>query len=167
MMMLHKAYGIGSMAIPAPQATLMKMIVQGIMTGHLPWTLVAIGVALAVFCYLVDLPVLAVAIGIYLPLGLNSAVFAGGILRYLVERRAKHNADEQAVDKGILLASGMVAGGALMGIVVGIFAAIGVNIGFGLKLLPTVSKNNLLALVMFMLLGAWMYWYSLRKARSE
>ena len=167
MMMLHKAYGIGSMAIPAPQATLMKMIVQGIMTGHLPWTLVAIGVALAVFCYLVDLPVLAVAIGIYLPLGLNSAVFAGGILRYLVERRATHNADEQAVDKGILLASGMVAGGALMGIVVGIFAAIGVNIGFGLKLLPTVSKNNLLALVMFMLLGAWMYWYSLRKARSE
>ena len=63
LMMLHKAYGVGSMAIPAPQATLMKLIVEGIMTGQLPWTLVAIGVSLAVFCYLVDLPILAVAIG--------------------------------------------------------------------------------------------------------
>jgi putative OPT family oligopeptide transporter len=167
LMMLHKAYGIGSMAIPAPQATLMKMIVEGIMTGQLPWTLVAIGVALAIFCYLVDLPVLAVAIGIYLPLSLTSAVFAGGILRSLVERRAKAKDNEQAVDKGVLLASGMVAGGALMGIVVGMFAALGVNIGIGLKLFPAVSKSNLLALVMFLLLGAWMYWYSLRKAQPE
>jgi putative OPT family oligopeptide transporter len=157
------------MAIPAPQATLMKLIVQGIMTGQLPWTLVAIGVALAVFCYLVDLPILAVAIGIYLPLGLTSAIFAGGIIRSLVERKAKKQGDEDAIaiDKGVLLASGLVAGDALMGIVVGMFAALGVNIGLGLKLFPAVSKSNLVALVMFLLLGAWMYWYSLRKARPE
>jgi putative OPT family oligopeptide transporter len=169
LMMLHKAYGVGSMAIPAPQATLMKLIVQGIMTGQLPWTLVAIGVALAVFCYLVDLPILAVAIGIYLPLGLTSAIFAGGIIRSLVERKAKKQGDEDAIaiDKGVLLASGLVAGDALMGIVVGMFAALGVNIGLGLKLFPAVSKSNLVALVMFLLLGAWMYWYSLRKARPE
>jgi putative OPT family oligopeptide transporter len=169
LMMLHKAYGVGSMAIPAPQATLMKLIVQGIMTGQLPWTLVAIGVALAVFCFLVDLPILAVAIGIYLPLGLTSAIFAGGIIRSLVERKAKQQGDKEeiAVDKGVLLASGLVAGDALMGIVVGMFAALGVNIGIGLKLFPAVSKSNLVALVMFLLLGAWMYWYSLRKARPE
>jgi uncharacterized oligopeptide transporter (OPT) family protein len=168
LMMLNKAYGVGSMAIPAPQATLMKLIVQGIMTGQLPWTLVAVGVALALFCYLVDLPILAIALGIYLPLGLTSAIFAGGIVRSLVERKAKQKADEEAVavDKGVLLASGLVAGGALMGIVVGMFAALGVNIAFGLKLFPAVSKSNLLALVMFVLLGAWMYWYSLRKDRT-
>ena len=136
LMMLNKAYGVGSMAIPAPQATLMKLIVQGIMTGQLPWTLVAVGVALAVFCFLVDLPILAVALGIYLPLGLTSAVFAGGIIRSLVERKAKQPADEEAVDKGVLLASGIVAGDALMGIVVGLFAALGINIAFGIKLFP-------------------------------
>jgi len=168
-MMLHKAYGVGSMAIPAPQATLMKLIVQGIMTGQLPWTLVAVGVALAVFCYLVDLPILAVAIGIYLPLGLTSAIFAGGIIRSLVERKAKQKGDVDAiaVDKGVLLASGLVAGDALMGIVVGMFAALGINIGIGLKLFPAASKSSLLALVMFMLLGALMYWYSLRKEQPE
>jgi len=86
-----------------------------------------------------------------------------------VERKAKQQGDEEAVavDKGVLLASGLVAGGALMGIVVGMFAALGVNIGIGLKLFPAVSKSNLLALVMFLLMGAWMYWYSLRKARTE
>jgi putative OPT family oligopeptide transporter len=169
LMMLHKAYGIGSMAIPAPQATLMKLIVQGIMTGQLPWTLVAVGVALALFCFLVDIPILAVALGIYLPLGLTSAIFAGGLIRSLVERRAKQDgdADELAVDKGILLASGLVAGDALMGIVVGMFAALKVNIAFGLKLFPSVSKSNMLTIVMFILLGAWMYWYSLRKAQPE
>ena len=78
LMMLNKAYGIGSLAVPAPQATLMKMIVQGIMTAQLPWTLVAVGVALAVFCFLVDIPILAVALGIYLPIGLTAAVCAGG-----------------------------------------------------------------------------------------
>jgi preprotein translocase subunit YajC len=128
-----------------------------------------VGVALAVFCYLVDLPILAIALGIYLPLGLTSAIFAGCIIRSLVERKAKQQGDEEAVavDKGVLLASGLVAGGALMGIVVGMFAALGVNIALGLKLFPAVSKSNLLALVMFLLLGAWMYWYSLRKARTE
>jgi putative OPT family oligopeptide transporter len=169
LMMLNKAYGVGSMAIPAPQATLMKMIVQGIMTAQLPWTLVAIGVALAIFCYLVDLPVLSVAIGIYLPLGLTSAVFAGGLLRSLVERSAKRkgDADEKAVDKGVLLASGMVAGDALIGIVIGLFAAVGTKIAFGPMLFPAVAKSPLLSLVMFLLLAGWMYWYSCSRERTK
>jgi uncharacterized oligopeptide transporter (OPT) family protein len=140
----------------------MKMIVQGIMTAQLPWTLVAIGVALAVFCYLVDLPVLAVAIGIYLPLGLTSAVFAGGLIRSLVERASRRDGvvDDTAVDKGVLLASGMVAGDALIGIVIGLFAAIGFKIGFGQVLFPAIAKSSLLSLAMFLLLAGWMFWYS-------
>lgn len=167
LMLMNRAYGIGSQAVPAPQATLMKMIVQGIMNAELPWTLVAVGVALALFCFLVDVPILAVALGIYLPIGLTSAVLAGGIIRTLIERKAKDKANEHAVDKGILLASGIVAGDALMGIVVGLFAAIQINIAFGTKLFPAMAKSNLLSLVMFVLLGVWMYWYTLRKARPE
>jgi len=167
LMLLHKAYGIGSAAVPAPQATLMKLIVEGIMTAQLPWTLVAVGVALALFCFLADLPILAVALGIYLPLGLTSAVFAGGLVRVLVEKRAERTKNEGAVDNGILLASGIVAGDALIGIVVGLFAALGINIAFGLTLFPAFAKSSLVALVMFMLLGGWIYWYSLRKGRPE
>ena len=125
LMLLNTAYGIGSQAVPAPQATLMKMIVQGIMTAQLPWTLVAVGVALALFCFLVDVPILAVALGIYLPIGLTTASVRRRHHQELSSRgRTKEPANDDAVDKGILLASGIVAGDALMGIVVGLFAAL-------------------------------------------
>jgi len=180
-MLLNTAYGIGEAAVPAPQATLMKLIVEGIMTAQLPWTLVMIGVALAAFCFLVNIPILAVALGLYLPLGLSSAVFAGGIVRDLVERSTRMTREKDAaangtapeegaeaekdvaVEKGILLASGLVAGDALIGIVIGIFAALGTDIALGLHWFPTIAGSQLLAFGMFLLLAIWVYWYSLRK----
>ncbi len=180
-MLLNTAYGIGDAAVPAPQATLMKLIVEGIMTAQLPWTLVLIGVALAAFCFLVNIPILAVALGLYLPLGLSSAVFAGGIVRDLVERSTRITREkdaaasktapvegaepekDKAVEKGILLASGLVAGDALIGIVIGLFAALGTDIALGLRWFPTIAGSQLLAFGMFLLLAIWMYWYSLRK----
>lgn len=193
LMLLDTAYGIGGDAVPAPQATLMRMIAEGIMTAELPWTLVFIGAAIAVFCYLANLPILAVALGIYLPIGLCSAIFAGGIVREVVERimtyknkgkNTKLNATSKvkdegengkgdnplldaAVEKGILLASGLVAGDALMGIVIGIFAVIGIDIGFGLKLIPWLSTNNLFSFAMFVLLGIWIFIYSTKKAKVK
>jgi putative OPT family oligopeptide transporter len=190
LILLNSAYGIGDVAVPAPQATLMKMIVNGIMTAQLPWTLVFIGVAMAVFCFMAKIPILAVALGIYLPIGLTAAIFAGGIVRDLVERKMKpvakeedadndktdddktnekeKNADlDKAVEKGILLASGLVAGDALVGIVIGIFAAIGTDIAFGLKLFPVIAGSNLVAFVMFLLLAIWIYIYSTRKDGSK
>jgi putative OPT family oligopeptide transporter len=185
LILLNTAYGIGDVAVPAPQATLMKLIVEGIMTAQLPWTLVMIGVALALFCYLAKLPILAVALGIYLPMGLTAAVFSGGIVRDLVERKMGRTPKERAaaegkdvvvkwdeekdkaVEKGILLASGLVAGDALMGIVIGIFAAIGTDIAFGLKLFPAVAESPLLAFALFLLLAIWVYVYATRKARSR
>ncbi len=193
LILLNTAYGIGDVAVPAPQATLMKMIVQGIMTAQLPWTLVFIGVALAAFCFLANIPILAVALGIYLPIGLCAEIFSGGIVRDLVERSMKSTPKDRdvavaggealskgmdvekeenvekdkAVKKGILLASGLVAGDALIGIVIGIFAAIGTDIAFGLKLFPVIAKSNLLAFGMFLLLAIWIYVYSTRKARSK
>ena len=194
LILLNKAYGIGGVAVPAPQATLMKLIVQGIMTAQLPWTLVLIGVALAGFCFLADIPILAVALGIYLPIGLNAAVFSGGIVRDLVERSMRTTAKDReialsegslagktaeeietslsarkdkAVEKGILLASGLVAGDALIGIVIGAFAAAGTSIAFGLKWFPVIAGSQLLAFAMFLLLAIWLYWYATRQARSQ
>ncbi len=185
LILLNSAYGIGDVAVPAPQATLMKMIVEGIMTAQLPWTLVFIGVALAVFCFMAKIPILAVALGIYLPIGLTAAIFAGGIVRDLVERKMQPAAKgkdakddkavekggnvavDKAVEKGILLASGLVAGDALIGIVIGIFAAIGTDIAFGLKLFPVIAGSNLTAFGMFLLLAIWIFIYSTRKDRSK
>src|SRR5690606_11102527 len=84
-LLLHNAYGIGSAQVTAPQATLMRLIVEGIMTGQLPWTLVIIGVVIAIFCSFVQIPILPLALGLYLPISLNSAIFFGGIIRKLVE----------------------------------------------------------------------------------
>jgi putative OPT family oligopeptide transporter len=179
-LLLNSAYEIGAAAVPAPQATLMKLIVEGIMTAQLPWTLVMIGVALALFCFLANIPILAVALGLYLPLGLSSAVFAGGLVRVLVEKATGGSEDaiekgsvdpeksetDKAVEKGILLASGLVAGDALMGIVIGIFAALGTDIAYGLNLFPAVAESQLMAFGMFLALAIWMYWYSTRKDRA-
>ena len=167
LMLLNTAYGIGNEQVPAPQATLMQMIVQGIMTAQLPWTMVLIGVALAIFCWLVDVSILAVALGIYLPMSLTTGVFAGGIVRALVERRTKDTGNDDAVDKGVLLSSGLIAGDALFGIVVAAFAALGIDVAFGGKLLPSITGSSLLPFVMFLLLAAFLYWYSLSKARSK
>ena len=79
--MLDKAYGIGSAAVAAPQAVLMKMIVEGIMTAQLPWTLVIVGAAIAIFCELAKIPILPVALGLYLPITLNTAILSGGLIR--------------------------------------------------------------------------------------
>ncbi len=182
--LMNTAYGIGGADVPAPQATLMKLIVEGIMTAQLPWTLVLIGVTIAAFCFLANIPILAVALGLYLPLGLSSAVFAGGLVREIVERvmgssakeqaavaaggadSGKDAAAEKAVEKGILLASGLVAGDALVGIVIGIFAALGTDIALGTKWFPSIAGSQLTPFVMFLLLAVWMYVYSTRKARS-
>jgi uncharacterized oligopeptide transporter (OPT) family protein len=191
--LLNVAYGIGDVAVPAPQATLMKLIVEGIMTAKLPWTLVLVGVALAAFCFLANIPILAVALGLYLPVGLSAAVFAGGLVRSLVERamggaakkrdalvtegapsgrspddilKAWNEKRDRAVEKGVLLASGLVAGDALVGIVIGACVAFKVDIGFGPKWFPVLAASQLLAFAMFLALAIWMYWYSTRQPKS-
>ncbi|MEG0133320.1 MAG: oligopeptide transporter, OPT family [Clostridium sp.] len=166
--MLNTAYGIGSDAVPAPQATLMSMIVDGIMTAKLPWTLVGSGAAIAVFCELAGLSILPVALGIYLPITLNATIFVGGCIREVVERQFAKSKDrkDEVVEKGTLLASGLVAGDALMGIVVAVFATFNINIAFGKNFLPGVTQSNLFALIMFIALGLWIYTFSCKKDKA-
>lgn len=163
-LLLHNAYGIGSREVTAPQATLMRLIVEGIMTGQLPWTLVIIGAIIALFCALASLPILPVALGIYLPISLNSAIFFGGIIRKLVEIRFKNDESnlDGAVERGTLIASGLVAGDALTGILIGVFAALNIKIDFLAGIIPNEGLKNLVSLGIFLVLAIWLYNYSSR-----
>ncbi|MBP5511713.1 MAG: oligopeptide transporter, OPT family [Kiritimatiellae bacterium] len=120
LLLLHKAWGFGSDAISAPQATLMKVIIEGIMEGGLPWELLAIGAGIAALLALLRIPVMPVAIGIYLPFGLNAAIFAGGVLRWLVEQR--RGKSDEGEDNGTLFSAGLIAGEGLCGILLAILA---------------------------------------------
>jgi len=114
---LDNAYQIGSELLPAPQATLISMVVRGVLTAELPWGLVLIGVFLAAALEILGVPSLPCAVGIYLPLSLSVPIMVGGLIRRLLER--KGGEDEKAEsDRGVLYSSGLIAGGALMGIVI-------------------------------------------------
>lgn len=163
-LLLHSAYGIGTEQVTAPQATLMKLIVEGIMTGQLPWTLVIIGAIVALFCAFAGLPILPVALGIYLPISLNTAIFFGGLIRKFVEMRFKKDEAklDTAVERGTLIASGLVAGDAITGILIGVFAALNIKIDFLAGIIPNESFRNLVSLGMFVILAIWLYNYSCR-----
>jgi putative OPT family oligopeptide transporter len=120
-LLLGKAFTFGSPELPAPQATLMKTVVEGVLAGSLPWGLVGIGASLAICALIAGLPGLAFAVGIYLPLGSLTPIFLGGIIRRLVESRRKGKAIEG--DPGVLTASGMIAGEGLAGVLIAAFVA--------------------------------------------
>lgn len=127
--LLNAAWGFGTPELSAPQATLMKMIVEGVMGGNLPWTLVFIGVFIALAVELLGIPVLPFAIGLYLPIELSSCIMIGGILRWALEKR-KYKSQEQkesTISNGVLCCSGMIAGEGLVGILLAVFAVVKVN----------------------------------------
>ncbi len=126
--LLDSAWGFGSDELGAPQATLMKLIVEGVMGGNLPWNLVFIGVFIAVAVELIGIPVLPFAIGVYLPVQLNACVMIGGLLRLVTEKIGKKQGrEEEVVNNGILFSSGMIAGEGLVGILLAIFAIFGLD----------------------------------------
>ncbi|MBE6730032.1 MAG: oligopeptide transporter, OPT family [Ruminococcaceae bacterium] len=122
--LLDTAWTFGSEEIAAPQATLMKMVIEGIMGGKLPWGLILIGVLIAVVVEILKLPVLPVAIGIYLPVHLNACIMVGGIIRFFFDRIKNEEKREKATNKGILFSSGMIAGEGLVGILLAAFAVL-------------------------------------------
>lgn len=126
--LLNSAWGFGTPALAAPQATLMKMIVEGVMGGNLPWTLVFIGVFIAIMVELLSIPVLPFAIGLYLPIELSACIMVCGILRLILEKvyEGKANKDK-VINNGVLCCSGMIAGEGLVGILLAILAVATVN----------------------------------------
>ncbi len=106
----------------APQANIMKILVEGVLGGNVPWTLIMIGGAVAAIIELLSLPALPFAVGMYLPLGLSTPIMVGGIVAWLVLRKRKSEKREN--DLGILTASGLVAGKGIMGVLLAVVAAI-------------------------------------------
>ncbi len=124
-LLLHKTYEFGSSELPAPQATLMKVVIEGVLQANLPWTLVAIGAGIAIVAELARIPSLPFAVGVYLPVATMVPVFMGGGLRWLMERRAR-GADEKSEvrERGVLFGSGLVGGEGLFGVVIAAVAFI-------------------------------------------
>ena len=131
--LLNSAWGYGSSQIPAPQETLMKMVVEGVMGGNLPWGLVFTGVFIAIAVEIVGLPVLPFAIGLYLPIHLSTPIMVGGLIRLWVDKRKFQSEERRAevINDGILFSSGMIAGEGLVGILLAIFAVFGINLSLG------------------------------------
>lgn len=127
--LLNAAWGYGGTEVPAPQATLMKMIVEGIMGGDLPWNLVFIGVFLALGLEILRVPVMPFAIGLYLPIYLNASIMIGGAVRMFMDRRKKVDAKtkERQSTNGTLYCAGMIAGEGLVGILLAILAVFGIT----------------------------------------
>ncbi len=120
---LGKGFGFGSTELPAPQATLMKLVIDGVLDQNLPWALVAIGVGIAVVCELLRIPSLPFAVGVYLPVSTMTPIFVGGLIRLWMERTA--SGEQQAADRrerGVLLGSGFVGGEGLLGVGIALVA---------------------------------------------
>ena len=158
--LLDAAWGYGTAEIPAPQAGLMKMIVEGIMGGELPWTLVFAGVFLALGLEILRVPVMPFAIGLYLPIYLNATIMIGGIVRMFMDGRK--NTDEktkeaQATD-GTLYCAGMIAGEGLVGILLAILAVAGLDMGLSDKFNLGNIGGVLLMIVMILSLLKFSLW---------
>jgi putative OPT family oligopeptide transporter len=163
LILLNSAWGFGSIDIPAPQATLMKMLVEGVMSGNLPWGLIFIGVFLAVVVQILGLPVLPVAIGLYLPLELSVTVMIGGILRWLADRSSRKKGREEG--GGLLFCSGLVAGEGLVGILLAILAVAGVS--ESLDLSDKLNTGTVGAIAAILLVAAGILWFSRAKKKGE
>ena len=125
--LLDTAWGFGSKELAAPQAGLMKIIVEGIMTNKLPWGLILIGVFIAIIVEILRIPVLPVAIGIYLPVQLNACIMVGGLIRLFFDKMKEGKRKDKTISNGILFCSGMIAGEGLIGIILAVLAIVGVD----------------------------------------
>ena len=118
-MLLAKTFGFGGEELPAPQATLMKLVIEGVLDQQLPWSFVGMGIGIALLCEILKIPSLPFAVGVYLPVSTMTPLFLGGLLRGFFERRAK--SEDQAADtreRGVLLGSGFVGGEGLLGVAI-------------------------------------------------
>jgi len=167
--LLDAAWGFGSEQLGAPQATLMKLIIEGVMDGNLPWALVFIGVFVAVVAEVIGIPVLPFAIGVYLPVQLNACIMVGGLIRLALDKLKKNKEEkERIVNDGILFCSGMIAGEGLVGILLAFLAVFGldsvIDLSSKLAISPVVSNAG--GLVLFGIIILSVLKFSLWKKRG-
>lgn len=167
--LLDSAWGFGTDDLAAPQATLMKLITEGVMEGNLPWALVFIGVFVAVFVEIVGIPVLPFAIGVYLPVQLNACIMVGGLIRLVLEKLKRNKEEKDAIiNDGVLFCSGMIAGEGLVGILLAVLALLGVSsaIDLSAKFAIPAAVSNIGGLVLFGIIILTLLKFSLWKKRK-
>jgi len=157
---LGKGFGFGSAELPAPQATLMKLVIDGVLDQDLPWVFVAIGSGIAIAAELARIPSLPFAVGVYLPVTTLTPLWVGGLIRLWMERNSK---DEQTGmerrERGILLGSGFVGGEGLLGVGIALVAVVKSSRpdGFGTEWLGGELTATLAGLAAFALFIAWFF----------
>lgn len=156
--LLNSAYQFGSTAMPAPQATLLYLVSKGILHGNLPMILIGIGAVLGIAIYILRIPVMPFAIGIYLPLSLNTAIAIGGLVAYFLRRDIQ---DENVEKRGILFASGLVGGDSIFGVISALFA-VGGLIHTGKPYLPAGFGT-----ICYLVIGLILALYTRRAAKSR
>ena len=157
-LLLAETFGFGSEELPAPQATLMKLVIDGVLDQSLPWGLVAIGVAIAVIAELARIPSLPFAVGVYLPVSTMTPIFLGGMLKLWLQRGARDRAQAVARrDRGVLLGSGFVGGEGLLGVAIAGAAFIqGARPeGIGIEWIGSGSLASAVSFMVFLLFAAW------------
>ena len=170
---IHEFAGRTIQRLDSPKATIMALVTDGILTHKLPWALVLLGVFITIAIELMGVQALPVAVGVYLPISTSSAMFVGGIVRWLIERHAK--AAQQSIAEvesgpGVLFSSGLIAGGAICGIVLAAIAgALGSADALAEKLpifhaLGSIAESNLLAIALFAVLAVTLYRVGSQKA---
>jgi putative OPT family oligopeptide transporter len=179
--------GIGSDKAPAPQARLMATVINGILNQRLPWRLVLMGVALVLAVEILGVRSLAFAVGSYLSIGTTATMFAGGLVRWLVETTSKKS-DEGEASPGALYSSGLIAAGGvfgLLGIVINLLQDPEISthtpqwltsllhlpwradlFAFGPKILGSLATSNVFGLFMFILLAASLFYFARKKLDS-
>ena len=173
MYLLNAAWGFGSEQIPAPQATLMKMVVEGVMGGTLPWVLIFMGVFIAIVVEILGIPVLAFSIGLYLPIHLSAPIMVGGVIKWLMENKRKYANDKErkdSVDTGVLYAAGMIAGEGIIGILLAVLAVVGLDSVIDLSSVygdAFQSVGNWVGLVAFVLLLSTLFIFTRPKNAVE
>ncbi len=163
MMLLANTYTFGSMEMPAPQASAMKEIIYGLMgpEAGVQWILFSFGVIISAILWMAGVPALAFALGMYLPIQLNTAVLLGGIISWFVGRSSRdEKVAKERKARGILVASGFIAGGSIAGVVAAVFAALGWDRILGVSYGENASE--LVAIGMLIALSLFMYHYSKR-----
>ena len=167
--LLDSAWGFGSEQLAAPQATLMKLIIEGVMDGNLPWGLVFIGVFIAIVVEIIGIPVLPFAIGIYLPVQLNACIMVGGLVRLALDKLKKKEEEKKAiVNDGILFCSGMIAGEGLVGILLALFAVFGIDKAIDLSARLNIPKGvmDIGGIVLFVIIILTLLKFSLWRKRA-
>jgi len=163
MILLDSAYGFGSEALAAPQATMMKMIIEGVMDGTLPWALIFIGAFISIVIELLGIAALPVSIGLYLPLELSSTIMLGGLVRKFADAKFGEQKDESG--KGILFCSGLIAGEGIVGVLLAILTVANVTKYFDLSgVIPT---GNAPALILIILVVAAVCYYAIGKKNEK